>query len=212
MHPGPIGIEDAGDLDSEVMLAAIVEEEGFRTPFSFVITGAGADTVDISPVTFGLGMEGGVSIDLRGGGLQDFSPETLGQAQHIDGAMDIDLRGLNRIILIMDGGGRTGKIVDFIHFDIEGKGDVMAKELEIGLIQEVGDISFGSCIEVVDTEDILTVPEQAFTEVGAHKPGTACDQNSLLIGFLHSALPFFAVTLNQNLKNILIDFDPGLCP
>jgi hypothetical protein len=36
VHARAIGIEDARDLDVEVVLAAIVEEERFGTPLAFV--------------------------------------------------------------------------------------------------------------------------------------------------------------------------------
>ncbi len=66
MHVGTVGVEDAGDLDVQVVLAAVVEEQGFGTAFAFIVAGAQADGVDVTPVVFGLGMDFRVAIALAG--------------------------------------------------------------------------------------------------------------------------------------------------
>jgi hypothetical protein len=62
------------------MLTVVVEEEGFGTSFAFVITGAGSNAVDIPPVVFRLGMDGGVPINFGSGSLKDLCLKALGQA------------------------------------------------------------------------------------------------------------------------------------
>jgi hypothetical protein len=54
-------------------------------------------------------------------------------------------------------------------------GDVAVDELEMGLIQEVGDVGSAARAEVVDNDDGMTVPEQAAAEVAPDEPGTAGD-------------------------------------
>lgn len=60
------------------------------------------DGVDVAPVVLGLGVDGGVAIDLAGGGLKDLGFDPLGQAKHVNGAVDAGLGGLHRIVLVMD--------------------------------------------------------------------------------------------------------------
>jgi hypothetical protein len=66
--------------------------------------------------------------------------------------MDVDFRRLYRVVLIMDGRGRTRQIVYFIHFYIERKRDVMSGELEIWITEEMLYISFAPCEEVINTK------------------------------------------------------------
>ena len=87
VHARAIGIQDAGDLDAQVVLTAVVEEQGLGAAFAFVGSGAGADGVDVAPVVLRLGMDGRITTDLAGGGLQDLGPHPLGQAEHVDGSV-----------------------------------------------------------------------------------------------------------------------------
>jgi len=156
MHLGAIGVEDACHLDPNLVLAMVIEKEGFRTSLSFVVTGARPDAVHIPPIALWLGMNGWVSVHFGSGCLKDFGLETFRQPQHVDRAVDIDFGRLNRIVLIMNGRGRTGQVIDFVHLDVEGKGDVVSEKFKIGVIEEMDDIPFGSRIEIVHTEDILS--------------------------------------------------------
>src|SRR5262249_29209362 len=64
MHARAIGIEDARDFDRQLVLTMIVEEKGLRAAFAFVVAGARADRVNISPIAFRLRMYDGVSVYL----------------------------------------------------------------------------------------------------------------------------------------------------
>ena len=65
MHAWTEGVEDAGDADVDLVLISVGVHHGFGDAFSFVVAGAGADGVDVSPVGFGLGVDFGVSVDLH---------------------------------------------------------------------------------------------------------------------------------------------------
>jgi len=134
MHSGTIGIENPCHFDLDLILSMIIEEQGFGTSLPFVIAGTRSNTIDISPIGFRLRMDRRVSIDLGGRGLKDLGSQSFGQPEHIDGPMDVYFRGLNGVILIMNRRGRTGKIINFIHLDIEREGDVVTKEFEIWLV------------------------------------------------------------------------------
>ena len=71
VHARAVGIEDARDLDLELVLAVIVEEQRLGAALALVIAGARADRVDVPPVVFRLRMHGRVAVDLAGRGLQD---------------------------------------------------------------------------------------------------------------------------------------------
>jgi len=58
----------------------------------------------------------GIAVDFGCRRLKYLYFEPFGQAEHIDGSVNIDLRGLNRIVLVVDGRGRAGKIINLIHF------------------------------------------------------------------------------------------------
>ena len=54
---GPLGVEDARDLDVHAVLAAVVEEQGFGAALAFVVAGSRADGLDLAPVAFELRMD-----------------------------------------------------------------------------------------------------------------------------------------------------------
>ena len=140
MHAGAIGVEDAGHFDADLVLAVIVEKQGFRTPLALVIAGPDANRVDVAPIVFPLGVDLGVPIHLAGGRLQDFRSDPFGQAQHVDGAMDACFSRLDGVVLVVDGRGGAGHVVDFVHLDIQGEGDIVPHQFEIGVVQEMRDI------------------------------------------------------------------------
>lgn len=72
MHAGAVGVEDSSDLDGDVVLAVVVEEEGFGAPFSFVVARANTDRINITPIGFLLGVDVGISVDLARGSLKNF--------------------------------------------------------------------------------------------------------------------------------------------
>jgi hypothetical protein len=177
MHARPIGVEDAGDPDIEVVLTVIVEEQRFGAALAFVVAGARPDRVDIAPVSLRLGMDAGIAVDFAGRGLKNPRFHPLGQTQHVDGAMHAGLDRLDRIELIVDRRGWTGKIEDLVHFDIKRKGDVVAHHLEMRVIEEMGDIFSGTGEIVIDAQDLVTVGKQPFAQERSEESRPAGNQN-----------------------------------
>jgi hypothetical protein len=68
-------------------------------------------------------------------------------------------------MLVVNGAGWTGKIVYFIHFDIEREADVMPDELEIGVIEQGNNVAFCSGKEIVDANDLMAIPEKLLAQV-----------------------------------------------
>ena len=124
-------------------------------------------------------MNGGVAVHLRGRGLEDPAPETLGQAQHVDGAMHAGLGRLHGIVLIVDRRGRAGEIVDLVDLDIERKRHVVAHQLEARMADQMLDVALAAGEEIVDANDVVAVGNQAIAQVRAEKAGTAGDQHRL---------------------------------
>ena len=119
------------------MLPVIVEKQGFGTAFAFIVTRAKTDGIDVSPIVFRLWVDFRIAVNFAGGGLQDFGFSAFGQPQHIDGTVYAGFGGLYGVVLIVDGRGRTGQIVDFIYFDIQGKSDVVAQQFKMGIIEQM---------------------------------------------------------------------------
>lgn len=70
-HARPIGVEDAGNPDVDAVLSVKVTEKRFGGTLAFVVARAGAEGIDVAPIVLRLRMYLGISIDLRGGGLED---------------------------------------------------------------------------------------------------------------------------------------------
>jgi hypothetical protein len=112
-------------------------------------------------------MDRGIPVDLRSRGLKDLGLDSLRQPQHVDGPVNVHLGRLNRVVLIVNGRSRTRQVVDLIDLHIKREGNVVAKEFKIRIPQQMGDISFGARVEIVDAEDIVSILEETLTEMGA---------------------------------------------
>ena len=87
-------------------------------------------------------MDARVAIDLPGRCLENSTSQALGKAQHIDGAKHARFRRLHGIMLIMDGRGCTGEIIDFVYLNIERKSDIVADKFKARMRKQMlGDCS-----------------------------------------------------------------------
>jgi hypothetical protein len=67
----------------------------------------------------------------------------------------------------MAGSGGAGQVVNLIHRQKNGQGDVMADQFEIGPTQQVFHIGLLTGEEVVQTDDIVALGDQPFAQMGA---------------------------------------------
>jgi hypothetical protein len=151
----------------------VVKKEGLGTALAFVVAGSRSDGVHISPVRLRLRMDIGITIDLRGRGLEDFDFQSLSQSKHIHGTDDRGLGRLHRIKLVMDRRSWAGEVVDFVHLNIEWVGHIVAKEFKVFVVQQVMNISSVPSEKVVDTQHFVSFLEEAVTQVATQKTATA---------------------------------------
>jgi hypothetical protein len=141
MHTGTICVKDPCHLDFDPILAIIIEEKCFSASFPLIITSSWSNRVYASEIGLRLGVNCGISIHLRSGGLEDSCLESFSESQHVNGSMDIDLCGLNRVVLVMDRRCRAGEVVNPVHLHIKGKSYVMAKKFKKRILQKMLNIS-----------------------------------------------------------------------
>ena len=178
VHARAIGVEDPRDLGVEPVLAAIVEEQRLGAALTLVIAAARADRIDVAPVCLGLGMDGRVAVDLAGRGLKDRHTQTFGEAQHVDRAVHAGLGRLDRIVLVMDRGGRAGEVEDRVHFDKQRETHVMAHEFEPRMLRQVIDIALVPSEQIVDAQNLVPAREQAVNQVRAKEARASGDKNA----------------------------------
>jgi hypothetical protein len=159
MHPGSIGIEDSYNPNIHVVLAMIVEAKGLCTSLSLIIAGPDADGIHVPPIGLGLGMGGRIAIDFTCRGLEDLGLDSLGQSEHVNSPEDTGLDRLHWIELIMNGRCWTGEIIYLIHFQKYRVDQVMTDDFEALVPHEVKDISFLTCIIIVQTNDVGSFPQ-----------------------------------------------------
>jgi hypothetical protein len=111
-------------------------------------------------------MHGRVAVDFGRRGLENTA---LGKPQHVDGAVHTDRRRLYGVVLVVDGRGWAGQVANLIDLNAERERYVMTDQFEPLLADEVVDVELGAREEVVDTNDLVTVREQAVTKVRAEK-------------------------------------------
>ena len=92
-------------------------------------------------------------------------------------------------MLVVHRRSRAREIVDFIDLDEKRKGDVVADQLEVLVIEQRLHVPARAGKEVVDTKDLRALSDQTRTKMGAEKACPAGDQNTLFE--MHSR--YFAV-------------------
>ena len=170
-HAGPVGVEDAGDPHVDAVLAPVIDHQGFGHPFPLVVAASRADGIHVAPVVLPLGMDQGVSVDLGSAGLEDPGPDPLGQAQKVEGAHDVGLHRLDRVVLVVHRRRRRGQVVDPVHLQQDRLGHVVADELEVRVFREREDVAPAAREQVVQAEHVRALPEQRFAEVAADESG-----------------------------------------
>ncbi len=64
--------------------------------------------------------------------------------------------------MIMEGRRGTGKIVNFIHFHMERKANVMAHEFKMARLEKMFDVLSRASEKIVDAEHFMSLTKKAF--------------------------------------------------
>ena len=110
-------------------------------------------------------MLGWIAVNLACRRLQDFAFKSLGEAKHIDRAMNRGFGRLHGVMLIKNGGRRAGEIVYLVYFGVEWERYVVPQQFKPGFAQQVNDIGTPSCKEVVNTKDFVPLLQQSLTQM-----------------------------------------------
>jgi hypothetical protein len=95
--------------------------------------------------------------------------------------MNVHLGRLNGVVLIVNRRRRTRQVVDLIDLHIKREGNVVANEFKKRIPYQRSDISLGPRVEIVDTEDIVSILEEPFAEMGTQEPGPSCHEHMGLV-------------------------------
>ena len=82
----------------------------------------------------------GITVNLGSGRDQEPSLGPLGQSEHVHGAHERGLDGLDRVVLVVRGRGGTGEMVNLVDLDEEGLDDVVPDHFKVGVTDPVGDL------------------------------------------------------------------------
>ncbi len=155
------------------MAAMVVGEEGFGGTLALVVAGAWTDGVHITPIGLGLGVDRRVAVDLAGGSLEDAGVAPFGHPKGVDSPHDGGLHGLDGVVLVVTRGGWAGEVVDFVDFEPDRVGDIVTDEVEVVVLEQVLDIGLLGSEEVIETDDIVPLAEEAFAEMRSEEARAA---------------------------------------
>src|SRR5439155_23272531 len=94
-----------------------------------------------------------IAVDFGSRGLENTGADTLGKPEHVDGANDAGLHGLDWIVLVMNRRGRTGQVIDLIDFKQDRLDHVMTKQFKTAIVQQVRHILSPPGEKVVKAND-----------------------------------------------------------
>src|SRR5438876_2877969 len=130
-----------------------------------------------------------IAVDLARRRLKNLRLGPLGEPEHIDGAVHAGLGCLYRIELVMDRGSGTREVVDLVDLDMQGKRDVVTRELEAGVVEQRQHVVARAGEEVVDAKNVMAALEQALTQMRSEETGTARHENPSSGQVLHRSSP-----------------------
>ena len=114
-------------------------------------------------------------VDFAGGGLEDARAYALGESEHVDGAVHAGLGGLHGVVLVVDGRGGAGVVVDFIHLSIEREGHIVPLQFKMRMIQQIRDVGAATGEKIIHAQHFVPGINQSFAQVRAEKSSTAGD-------------------------------------
>lgn len=89
---------------------------------------------------------------------------------------------LHGVVLVVNRGGRAGKVVDLVDFQEKWLNDVVSDEFEPGVSEMVHNVFLPAGEEVVDDDYTVASRDQTVNQMAAYESGAAChhDPQSLL--------------------------------
>jgi hypothetical protein len=69
------------------------------------------------------------------------------------------------VVLVVDRRAGTGEVVDLLHLEQEGLADVVAHQLEPPRVGQVADVLPPSREEVVETDDMVALPDRTLAQL-----------------------------------------------
>jgi hypothetical protein len=156
----------------------IVKEERLSRTLPLIIARAQSNGIHVTPTGFGLRVNIRITINLRGGGLEDACLDPLGKAKAVDGTDHGGLHRLDGIILVVGWRSRAGKVIDTIDLKLERVDDVVANEFEAGIPQEVLDIGLATGEEIIEANDFMPLLDEAVAKMGPEKAGSAGNEDT----------------------------------
>jgi hypothetical protein len=70
---------------------------------------------------------------------------------------------------------RTCKVIDLIYLHVQRMGDIVSKQLEVFIVEQVVNISSISCEKIVHAENFVSFFEKSVTKVASQKTSAAAN-------------------------------------
>jgi len=72
--------------------------------------------------------------------------------------------------------GRASQIKDAVNFNIQRKRHIVPHQFKVRVVEQVRHVGFAAGKEVIDTQHVVAVFDEAVTEMGAKEAGAAGDE------------------------------------
>lgn len=118
-----------------------------------------------------------VAVDLARGVQQQTRPRTMTDLEDVDGPDHRRLHGLHWIGLIMNWRRMTGEMNKFDRPRQVRLEDIMTNDLEVYIVAPIRDVVPATGREIIESEHLVTTPQQGVAEVGAEEADAAREEN-----------------------------------
>eukprot|EP01025_Chloroclados_australasicus_P069286 TRINITY_DN9754_c1_g2_i6.p2 TRINITY_DN9754_c1_g2~~TRINITY_DN9754_c1_g2_i6.p2 ORF type:complete len:120 (+),score=0.69 TRINITY_DN9754_c1_g2_i6:85-444(+) len=100
-------------------------------------------------------------------------------AKHIHCPQKRSFHSFNRVILVMNRTCGTSQVVHLIHLQQNPFNHVMSNQLKIFTIQQMSNIIFTACEEIVQTDNMVASFYQQSAQMATYEPSTARHQHTV---------------------------------
>ena len=177
IQSGTVSIENSCDSDVDTLDTIVLNEKSLGGSFSFIVARSDSNRVDMAPVVFALRTDFWVTVDFWSGSKEYSGFVLFGEIQDVDRALETSEKSFQWGILVMNGWGRAGQIIDLLGDKINSNfiSDVGVNKFKVGVINDILDVPQIACHEIINTDNFVSFFDKAIAEMRANKSTASGD-------------------------------------
>ncbi len=177
VQSGTVSIENSCDSDVNTLDSVVLDEKSFRCSFTLIVARPDSNGVDMAPIIFTLRTDFWVTVDFWSWSEEYSGFVLFGKIQNVDRALETSEKSFEGGILVVNGWGGTGQIIDLLGDKINGDfvSDVGVNKFKFGVVNNVLDVPQVTCHEIIDADNFMSFLDKTIAEMRSNKSTASGD-------------------------------------